>query len=273
MRSSHDGSDPKVTAVLEFSDAEVTPSQVTAALRALLAAGGGERGREIIVRPSATPVQGNALRERLELLAALHPGLRLALEQGEERVVFCQEGGLPGYLRAHLGSAAGRLPAVARFTGEAPGERGGVLRAEVALQWLEEGEGSVLSVVNDAPTPGHGTPLQGLAAGLSRALEEEGLDRDLLHYGMPALTRKRVLSGVAAVVKLEHPSPLYSSPSRSALSSQDALGLFEQLTYRKVRALCKETPGLIEALLMRALGVPVGKPGEWRARQRLDEVA
>ncbi|MCS6898468.1 MAG: hypothetical protein RMJ98_01710 [Myxococcales bacterium] len=273
MCPAYDDLSPQATVVLDIPDAGITPAQLTAALRTILAKAGGSRGWEIIVRSSRTLVQESAVRERLELLAALHPGLRLTLDQGTEKTRFHQEAGLPGYLQAHLGGAKGRLPTVARFTGEAPCEQGGTLRAEVALQWLVEGEGKVLSVVNDAPTPGHGTPLQGLAAGLSRALEEEGLDQDLLHYGMPALTRKRVLSGVAAVIRLEHPSPLYSSPSRSALSSRDALELFEQLTYRKVRALCKETPGLIEALLTRALGVPVGKPGEWRTRQRLEQVA
>jgi DNA gyrase/topoisomerase IV subunit B len=259
--------------LITLSAAELTPAQLTTSLRVLLADGRGVRGREIIVRPLAPSVQDNALLERLDLLAALYPGLRLALEQGEARRVFSREGGLPGYLQGRIGDAAGRLPAVARFSAEAPCEQGGVLRAEVALQWLVDAPGSVLSVVNDAPTPGHGTPLQGLATGLSRALEEEGLDRDLLHYGMPALTGKRVLTGVAAVLKLEHPTPLYSSPSRAALSSRDAAGLFEQLIYRKARALFAETPGLIEVLLTKALGVPVGKPGEWRARQRLDEVA
>ena len=267
MAPIHHEESPRPADVLDLAAARNAPSALSGALRGLLADGRGSRGRVVVVRGAAGPELG----ERLELLAALHPGLRLELEAGEERPIFLQEGGLPAYLQARH-PEPGRLPGVARFSAEAPCEQGGVLQAEVALQWLPEGEGGVLSVVNDEPTPGHGTPLLGFVAGLSRALEEEGLDRDLLHYGMPALTRKRVLSGVAAVLRLSHPSPLYSSPSRAALSSRDALALFEQLTFRKVRALCKETPGLIEALLSRALGVPVGPEGEWRRRPRLDEV-
>ncbi|RYE84932.1 MAG: hypothetical protein EOO75_17540 [Myxococcales bacterium] len=140
------------------------------------------------------------------------------------------------------------------------------MRAEVALQWLSEGEGSVVSLVNGVATPAHGTPLLGLVAGLSRALEEEGLERDLLHYGMPALTRRRVMAGVSAVLSLDHPSPRYSTPSRLALSSPDAQALFDQLVHRKARALCREQPGLIEALLTRALGQPVS-PGASRGSQ------
>jgi DNA gyrase subunit B len=254
--------------VLLLSGSEADVGRLTERLRGWLAGESG-RGRTVVIEASA--LQRSMIEERGALLAALHAGLRIVVRAGEGERVLQREGGLPSYLQEQLGS--GRLPAVARFTAEGACEAGGVLEAEVALQWLPQGEGRVLSVVNDLPTPGHGTHLLGFVAGLSRALEEEGLDRDLLHYGMPALTKKRVLAGVGAVLRLEHPRPLYASPARTALSSKDALGLFEQVTYRKVRALCREHPGLIEALLERALGVPVGKPGEWRNRPRLDQVA
>jgi len=234
---------------------------LSASLRSLLADGRGTRARRVVVQATEGQAPPGDLGERLSLLAALHPGVTLVAGDGRE---FHHPTGCSGYLAERLRGQEGRLPAVARFTAGVPCETGGELLAEVALQWLVGGEGSVLSVVNDEITPGHGTPLVGFVAGLSKALEEEGLDRDLLHYGMPALTKRRVLPGVAVVLRLSHPSPLYSTPARSALASRDAQPLFEQLAHRKVRALCHENPGLIEALLTRALGMPVGKQAERR---------
>lgn len=256
-----------------LSIVDLRPAQLTASLRVWLAGDRSPRGRNFhICVPEESALDG-ALQERIALILALYPGLRIVLEQAGKERVLERTDGLPGSLRERMGGTRGLLPSVARFSAELPAECGDVMSAEVAFQWLVEGTGSVLSVVNDAPTPGHGTPLLGFVAGLCRALEEEGLEQNLLHYGMPALTPKRVLRGVAAILRLEHPAPLYSSPSRSALSSRDAHTLFEQLAFNKIRALCKENSGLIQTLLSRALDIPIENTEVWSGRSRLGAVA
>ena len=263
---------PAVFATLVLPASDPSPARLADGLRALLGTGGnGEYGRVVRIEASFAPDPASgaqsALDEALELQAALHPGVQLVRSlAGTDDRVFCSPIGLPDWLTTRLRGQAGQLAVAARFTATTPAESGGELRAEVALQWLTEGEGTVTTLVNGVTTPAHGTPLLGLVAGLSRALEEEGLERNLLHYGMPALTRRRVLPGVSAVLALEHPCPRYSTPARLALASPDALALFESLVHRKVRALCREQPGLIEALLTRALGQPVS-PGAHRGNQ------
>lgn len=214
------------------------------------------RGQPLVVRvlPGSTDDVA-ATRARLRELSALRPSLIFELHTGDTIERFHAPSGLSGLVAERCEGLATRLPYVARMSASAPGPDGEI-RAEIALQWLEHGDGEIRSFVNGARTTQHGTHLTGFVDGLIKALEEEGLERNLLHYKMPQLTRKRVLPGVVACLRFEAPGPIFSSFSRVALASREASPLFEQLTRRKVRGLCHEHPGLVEALLQKAMEAP-----------------
>ncbi|MGD8809850.1 MAG: DNA topoisomerase IV subunit B [Gammaproteobacteria bacterium] len=161
------------------------------------------------------------LRHLLRAKAVLCPGLevRLDVEKPKESHVWKYSGGLEEYLVEALGDAE-RLPQTP-FSGSLSAQHEEI---EWALAWTAEAEQPVAeSYVNLIPTTQGGTHVNGLRAGLTEALREFSVFRNLLPRGVK-LAPEDVWDGVNFVLSLKMEDPQFAGQTKERLGSRECAG-------------------------------------------------
>jgi topoisomerase-4 subunit B len=161
------------------------------------------------------------LRHLLRAKAVLCPGLevRLDVEKPKESDVWKYSGGLEEYLLEALGEAD-HLPQ-APFSGSLSAQHEEI---EWALVWTRDAEQPVAeSYVNLIPTTQGGTHVNGLRAGLTEALREFCVFRNLLPRGIK-LAPEDVWDGVNFVVSLKMEDPQFAGQTKERLASRECAG-------------------------------------------------
>ncbi len=161
------------------------------------------------------------LRHLLRAKAVLCPGLevRLDVEKPKESHVWKYSGGLEEYLVEALGDAE-RLPQTP-FSGSLSAQHEEI---EWALAWTAEAEQPVAeSYVNLIPTTQGGTHVNGLRAGLTEALREFCVFRNLLPRGIK-LAPEDVWDGVNFVLSLKMEDPQFAGQTKERLGSRECAG-------------------------------------------------
>jgi topoisomerase-4 subunit B len=104
-----------------------------------------------------------------------------------------------------------------------------------ALQYVQEADSNLLSYVNTVETTHGGTHLTGLLEGLRRTLKR--------HRQRPT-SKKMVLPGLTAILKILHPNPSFESMSKIRLFNPEV----EQVTRRAVMHALKQRPDVVAAM-------------------------
>jgi len=153
----------------------------------------------------------------LRAKAVLCPGLIVTFtdEKAGETLTWQYDAGLAEY----IDDALDGLPTLPDppFTGSFESENEAV---DWALVWLPEGgEGIAESYVNLIPTPGGGTHVNGLRAGLTEAIREFCEFRNLLPRGLK-LTAEDVWEGCAFVLSVKLIDPQFAGQTKERLGSR-----------------------------------------------------
>ncbi len=159
------------------------------------------------------------LKHVLRAKAVLCPGLRVRLDDQEnrEKVEWCYEDGLRGYLTDAMSGA--ELVPVDAFMGEADNKTESV---QWALHWCpDDGELVTESYVNLVPTAQGGTHVGGLRQGLLEAMREFCDNRNLLPRGVK-LAAEDVFERCAFVLSLKMEEPQFSGQTKERLSSRSS---------------------------------------------------
>ncbi len=154
----------------------------------------------------------------LRAKAVLCPGLHVSLydEASDEQLEWCYRDGLQDYLASALGGAE-TLPEAA-FTGRMEGNHEA---AEWALVWLPKGgEGVAESYVNLIPTIQGGTHVNGLRTGLTEAVREFCVFRNLLPRGVK-LSPEDVWDNCSYILSVKLADPQFSGQTKERLSSRE----------------------------------------------------
>jgi topoisomerase-4 subunit B len=164
------------------------------------------------------------LKHTLKAKAVLCPGLRVRFEveaTGEQEEWF-YTGALTEYLKEMVGNAA-TLPKEP-LTGKHGGERDMV---EWALVWAPDLASYIAeSYVNLIPTPGGGTHVNGLRAGVCAAVREFAEFRGLLPRGLK-LSPEDIWQGVSFVLSIRIKDPQFAGQTKERLASREAAALVE----------------------------------------------
>lgn len=161
------------------------------------------------------------LRHLLRAKAVLCPGLevRLDVEKPKETHQWKYSGGLEEYLLEAVGEVE-HLPE-APFSGSLSAQHEEI---DWALVWTQEVDQPVSeSYVNLIPTTQGGTHVNGLRAGLTEALREFCVFRNLLPRGVK-LAPEDVWDGVNFVVSLKMEDPQFAGQTKERLASRECAG-------------------------------------------------
>ena len=244
---------------------------VTMAPLAVVGAAEGKKGSEVTFLPSSdtfsmTDFDFDTLERRLRELAFLNSGVRIQLADNrahEPRVVeLFYEGGLSAFV-SYLDRKKHPLIEAPILIGS---EKDGIT-VEVALQWNDSFNETVLCFTNNIPQRDGGTHLAGFRAALTRQINAYANSSGILKKEKVTLSGEDSREGLTCVLSVKVPDPKFSSQTKDKLVSSEVRPVVENVVNEKLSEWLDENPGLARTIVGKVVEAALAREAARKARE------
>ena len=226
---------------------EVSPMKVTGAT--------DKRGTEVHFLPDTEIFQQNndfhyeILAKRLRELSFLNNGVRIRLidERTGKEDDFSGAGGVMGFVQFINANKKVLHPNAFHATGERPADSyGGIpgtsIGVEVAMQWNDGFNESVLCFTNNIPQRDGGTHLTGLRAAMTRVISKYIEQNELAKKAKVEISGDDMREGLCCVLSVKVPEPKFSSQTKDKLVSSEVRAPVEDIVSKALTDYLEERP-------------------------------
>ncbi len=226
---------------------EVSPMRVTGDTE--------KRGTEVHFLPDVeiftqnTDFHYDILAKRLRELSFLNNGVRIRLhdERSEKTDDFAGSGGVRGFVEFISSGKKVLHPTSFYAAGERPSESyGGIpgthIGVEVAMQWNDGYNESVLCFTNNIPQRDGGTHLTGLRAAMTRVINKYIEENELAKKAKVEVTGDDMREGLCCVLSVKVPEPKFSSQTKDKLVSSEVRAPVEEIVGKLLTDYLQERP-------------------------------
>ena len=214
-----------------------------------------KRGTEVHFLPDTDIFTSNhdfhyeILSKRLRELSYLNNGVRIRLmdERTGKNDDYSGAGGVAGFVQFINAGKKILHPNAFYAEGERPAETyGGIpgthIGVEVAMQWNDGYNESVLCFTNNIPQRDGGTHLTGLRAAMTRVINKYIEEHDLAKKAKVEVTGDDMREGLCCVLSVKVPEPKFSSQTKDKLVSSEVRAPVEDIVGKVLGDYLQERP-------------------------------
>ncbi len=184
-----------------------------------------DTGTEVTFLPDAeifekTRFKEDAVKSRLHETAYLNPGLTIHFVDKrvtpEEKIDFHEPDGIKAFVAA-LNNGKNAIHDIVYFKREVDG-----IEAEVAFQFVDEFQESILGFCNNIFTQEGGTHITGFKTKFTMIINQYARELGILKEKDANFTGIDARNGMTAIIALKHPEPRFEGQTKTKLDNPDA---------------------------------------------------
>ena len=233
-----------------------------------------ETGTTVIFKPDGEifrdtlVFQYNTLLRRLREQAFLNAGVHIVLtdQRDPENVVtdtLCYEGGIRSFVEyIHSRTTANPIHPDVVYLSAADGDS----IAEIAFQYNDSFEETILSFANNIHTTDGGTHETGFKTALTRVFNEYGHRFKLIKED-EKLSAEDVREGLTAIISVKLKDAQFEGQTKAKLGNTEIQSMVSRLVYDKLMTYFEENPTVAGAIFEKAVAASVAREAARRARE------
>ena len=209
------------------------------------------------------------LERHLRESAFLNAGLCITLadRRDSENIIertYCYEGGLSSFVE-YLTTSRGQTPLHEKpiHFSAMHGDRS----AEIAMQYTDSYNETMLSFANNVHTVDGGTHETGFKTALTRVFNDYGRKYSILKDGDKKLSGDDVREGLTAVISVKLTEAQFEGQTKAKLGNTDITQLVSTTVYEKLMTYFEENPAVAKAIFSKALDASRAREAARKARE------